>query len=123
MTERYKEIIKIGVLNPDYQKKKIEWCRDFAEQIILDQNKMVLFEGKRAEEEAKASFERLDKNDKYNKKIELIKKTNGETSHFIINRTKEQLEEIERAEKVYETLHGSEAQQPIVTTNEPATTE
>ena len=81
------------------------------------------FEGKTAEEEAKASFERLDKNDKYNKKIELIKKTKGEVTHFIIKRTKEQLEELERAEKAYEALHDSETQQPVVTTNEPTTTE
>jgi len=129
MTERYKEIIKLGVLNPDYKKKKIEWCRDLAEQIILDQNKMIefssteQFDGKTAEEEAKASFERLYKNSKYNKKIELIKKINGNESHFIIKRTKKQLEELERAEKAYEALHGSEAQQPVATANEPVGTE
>ncbi|MCX6824515.1 MAG: hypothetical protein NT085_05320 [candidate division SR1 bacterium] len=129
MTERYKEIIKLGVLNPDYKKKKIEWCRDLAEQIILDQNKMIefssteQFDGKTAEEEAKASFERLDKNDKYNKKIELIKKINGQESHFIIKRTKKQLEELERAERAYETLNDNEIQQPVVKADEPVITE
>ena len=127
MTERYKEIIKIGVLNPDYKKKKIEWCRDLAEQIILDQNKMIefssteQFDGKTAEEESKNSFERLTKDDKYNKKIELIKKTNGEVTYFVIKRTQKQLEELERAEKAYEALHDTEVQQPVVT--EPTTIE
>ncbi|MEI6774269.1 MAG: hypothetical protein WCL18_05800 [bacterium] len=81
------------------------------EQIILDQGKMIefssteQFDGKTAEEEAKASFERLDKNEKYTKKIELIKKTNGEVSHFIIKRTKKQLDELERAERAYDAIH------------------
>jgi hypothetical protein len=66
------------------------------------------FEGKTAEEEAKNAFERLEKNDKYNKKIELIKKTDGEATHFIIKRTKKQLEELERAERAYEETYEAE---------------
>ena len=33
--------------------------------------------------------------------------------HFVIKRTKKQLEEIERAEKAYELLHGVEAAEPV----------
>jgi len=71
------------------------------------------FEGKTAEQEARSSFERLNKDAKYGKKIELIKKTDGEESHFVIKRTEAQLKELERAEKAYEALHGVEAQEPV----------
>ena len=70
------------------------------------------FEGNTAEQEAKASFERLNKSEKHNKKIELIKKTDGEESHFVIKWTEAQLKEIERAEKAYEAAHGTEAEEP-----------
>jgi hypothetical protein len=97
---------KINTENPaDKEEILKQLDKELSEQIILDQKKMVLFEGKTGEKEAKESFERLDKNDKYNKKIELIKKTNGEVTHFVIKRTKKQLEEIERAERAYEATH------------------
>lgn len=96
--------------------KKLD--KELSEEIILDYGKMIEFsstenfEEKTTEEEARSSFERLDKNEKYNKKIELIKKTDGEESHFVIKRTEAQLKEIERAEKAYETIHGNEATEP-----------
>lgn len=119
MTEKYKEIVKLSVTDPDRKNKQIERCKELAEQMILDQNKMIefssteQFDGKTAEQEAKKSFERLGKNKKYSKKIELIKKKDGKEMHFVIKRTKKQLEEIERAEKAYELLHGVEAAEPV----------
>lgn len=98
--------------------------KELAEQIILDQNKMIEFsstenfDGKTAEQEAKSSFERLEKNEKYTKKIELIKKKNGEETLFVIKRTKKQLEEIERAEKAFAALNIREEIQQQ-TKNEP----
>jgi hypothetical protein len=56
--------------------------KEFAEEIVLDYGNMIefssteTFEGKTAEEEARNSFERLSKKEKYKKNIELIKKTN-----------------------------------------------
>jgi len=72
------------------------------------------FEGKTVEEEAKVSFERLSKKEKYEKKIELIKKTNGEVTHFVIKRTEAQIKELERAERAYEAFHGNEAVEPVI---------
>ena len=92
--------------------------KEFAEEIVLDYGNMIefssteTFEGKTAEEEAKHSFERLNKKDKYKKNIELIKKTNGEITHFVIKRTEAQIKELERAEKAYEALNDTENKQP-----------
>lgn len=121
---KYKELIaqykKINTEKPaGYEEMLKALDKELAEQIILDQNKMIEFsskenfEGKTAEEEAKTSFERLNKDKKYEKKIELIKKINGEETHFVIKRTKKQLEEIERAERAYEQLHDAEAAEPV----------
>ncbi len=95
--------------------------QELAEEIILDYGNMIefssaeKFEDKTAEEEAKASFERLGKDKKYEKKIELIKKTDGEESHFVIKRTEAQIKELERAEKAYEeATHGVETPQPAI---------
>lgn len=121
---KYKELIaqykKFNTEKPaGYEEILKVLDKDLAEQIILDQNKMIefssteKFEWKTAEEEAKASFERLNKDKKYEKKIELIKKKDGKEMHFVIKRTKKQLEEIERAEKAYELLHGVEAAEPV----------
>jgi len=104
--------------------------KEFAEEIVLDYGNMIefssteKFENKTAEEEAKASFERLEKNEKYTKKIELIKKTHGETTHFIIKRTEVQIKELERAERAYERLHETEIKEPTkqtITTEEEIT--
>ena len=94
--------------------------KELAEEIVLDYGNMIefssteTFEGKTAEQEAKNSFERLNKNAKYEKKIELIKKTDWEITHFVIKRTEAQIKELERAERAYEALHGAEATEPVV---------
>ncbi len=124
---KYKELIaqykKLNTEKPvGYEEMLKALDKELAEQIILDQNKMIEFsskenfEGKTVEEEAKTSFERLNKDKKYEKKIELIKKTKGEETHFIIKRTEKQLEELARAEKAYEQLHSPESQEPIAQT-------
>ena len=117
IVDQYKKIHTQNPTDKEILLKQLD--KELTEQIILDQGKMIefssteQFDGKTAEEEAKASFERLDKNEKYTKKIELIKKTNGEVSHFIIKRTKKQLDELERAERAYDAIHWTEAQQQV----------
>ncbi len=86
--------------------------KELTEELILQANKMIEFsttedyEWKTAERETKESFERLEKDEKkYGGKIELIKKTNWEETHFIIKRTKKQIDEIARIETAYEETH------------------
>ncbi|MFA7298701.1 MAG: hypothetical protein WC010_03595 [Candidatus Absconditabacterales bacterium] len=109
LVAQYKKINTENSIDKEEILKQLD--KELSEQIILDQKKMILFEGKTAEEETKLSFERLDKNNKYNKKIELIKKTNGEVTHFVIKRTEAQIKELERAERAYEALHGGEVKE------------
>jgi len=91
--------------------------KELAEEIILDYGDMIefssteKFKDKTAEEEAKASFERLGKDKKYERKIELVKKIDGEETHFVIKRTEAQIKELERADRAYEALHGPEAEE------------
>ncbi len=52
--------------------------------------------GKTAQEEAKDCYARLDKMERFHDKIELIKKLSKNESFFVIKRTKQQLDKIER---------------------------
>lgn len=124
LVAKYKDIdagtISFDGLSKEDMIKEID--KELAEQIILNKNKMIEFssteiEKEKLEDEAKKSFERLEKNKKYQKKIELIKKTNGEETLFVIKRTKKQLEEIARIEKAYDESHSNEEVE-VVTTEE-----
>jgi len=88
-------------------KKLDDLNRDFAERLILDSGSMIEFGyddnfegGLSAEQEAKKTFEKLNKLDDYKDKIERAKKILGDETHFVVKRTEEQIKIFKAMEKV-----------------------
>jgi len=98
--QQYKEINQ-STTDKEIKLKKLD--KQLAEQVILNSGNMIEFSsketyesGKTAEEEARDCYERLNKIERFNDKIELIKKILKEESFFVIKRTKKQLDKIEK---------------------------
>jgi len=88
-------------------KKLDDLNRDFAERLILDSGSMIEFGyddnfegGLSAEQEAKKTFEKLNKLDDYKDKIERAKKILGDETHFVVKRTEEQIKIFKAMERV-----------------------